>query len=92
VPRKYEPQANASQAVYSMLQNVITTSDTLFVMCKFCQMSSYLKTSVTKKTGCNLSNTVFAGYVVNEADAFYPLTVCLEKEILWPVRGGQSHK
>jgi len=82
VLRKFEPQSNASQAVCSMLQNVKTISNTLFVMCKFCQMSSYLKTCYKKKKSCNLSNTVFAGYLVNEADAFYPLTVCLEKEIV----------
>lgn len=32
-----------------MLQNVKTISNTLCVMCKLCQMSSYLKTSVKKK-------------------------------------------
>lgn len=42
-------------------------------------MSSYLKHKLQKKTCCNVSNAVFAGYIVNEDDAFYHLTVCLEK-------------
>jgi len=74
-----------------MLHNVKITSNTLFVMCKFCQ-NLPKNISYKKKKKFNLSNTVFVGYLVNEADAFYPLTVCLEKEILWPVRGGHCHK